>query len=334
MIPPTVVVGGQAGSEGKGMVCGELIRKESYDIAVRVGGPNAGHTVYDEAGRKYPLRQLPVAAVADHDCQLVIAAGSEVDLEVLKAEIELLEDNGHPVRERLLIDREATVLVPDHVKVESSIKTGTTGKGIGAARAARALREAPRVEDLKVGVSAIDTQELLRERIREGDEVFIEGTQGYVLGSHAGWYPYCTSGDCRAIDFLAACGLPPMEVKTWLVLRSYPIRIAGDSGPLRMETTWAEIGVREEITTVTKKVRRVGRWDWDWAKASVDAHRIHEGPELAITFCDYWWPELAGVSGHAVTLDEKVYDQLADIEIRLDARVSALGTGPNTVIWR
>lgn len=38
-----VIIGGQYGSEGKGNVVGYLARE--YDVMVRVGGPNAGHTV-------------------------------------------------------------------------------------------------------------------------------------------------------------------------------------------------------------------------------------------------------------------------------------------------
>ena len=39
-----VLVGGQWGSEGKGHVASYLAQE--YDVLVRVGGPNAGHTVY------------------------------------------------------------------------------------------------------------------------------------------------------------------------------------------------------------------------------------------------------------------------------------------------
>ena len=41
-----VLVGGQYGSEGKGHLVSYLSRE--YDVLVRVGGPNAGHTVYEE----------------------------------------------------------------------------------------------------------------------------------------------------------------------------------------------------------------------------------------------------------------------------------------------
>ena len=40
-----LVCGGQAGDEGKGKIAAYLSYKGNYDYCVRVGGPNAGHTV-------------------------------------------------------------------------------------------------------------------------------------------------------------------------------------------------------------------------------------------------------------------------------------------------
>src|SRR4249919_3954693 len=225
-----VVVGAQAGSEGKGAVCGWLAANRHYNFAVRIGGPNAGHTVVDRKGRRWALRQVPVAAVISNSPALVIGAGSEVDPTVLRMEIAELEEAGYRVSERLFIDLEATVLEPGYAEVETEIHTGTTGKGIGAARAARALRKAQRMGDSDWGELHVqDTQEMLRSSVRMGRRILIEGTQGYILGTRAGWYPYCTSIDCRAIDFLAMAGLPPVKARVFVVARTFPIRIAGES---------------------------------------------------------------------------------------------------------
>lgn len=336
--PLTVVVGGQAGSEGKGAVTARLAKELNYEWSVRVGGPNAGHTVIGPNGARYALRQIPVAAVVSPDTQLVIAAGSEIDLDVLRGEVNMLEADGFRVRDRLLIDQEATVLHPWHASREQSLQHGTTGKGIGAARAERALRQAQRVKDLNdASLMGVDTQDILRQVARDQRPILLEGTQGYVLGSHAGWYPHCTSGDCRAIDFLAAAGLPPMHADIWVVLRTFPIRIAGNSGPLQKETTWEEVGVEPEITTVTKKVRRVGHWDWEWAKRSVEANTNERAPSIALTFADYWWPELKGENGWWTQefLDrsiktEPIRRRVRAIEQEVGGRVKMLGTGPDT----
>ena len=46
-----VVVGGQYGSEGKGQIAAYLA--SDYDLLVRVGGPNAGHKVFERPGSVY-----------------------------------------------------------------------------------------------------------------------------------------------------------------------------------------------------------------------------------------------------------------------------------------
>ena len=58
-----VLVGGQYGSEGKGHVAAYLAR--DYDVLLRVGGPNAGHTVSSAPG-VYTYHQLPSGARDSH----------------------------------------------------------------------------------------------------------------------------------------------------------------------------------------------------------------------------------------------------------------------------
>lgn len=331
----TVVVGGQAGSEGKGAIAARLHKDHPYGWAVRVGGPNAGHTVVDREGHKFAFRHLPVAAVIDPEVNLVIAAGSEVDPRVLREEIELAEGMGHEVTRRLYVDYEATLLEERHAVIEGGILTGTTGKGVGAARAARAMREAKTWKEYG-GMYASNTQEVLRVAQAAGDSILIEGTQGYVLGSRAGFYPYCTSGDCKAIDFMAQAGLVPQEVETWLIARTYPIRIAGKSGPLPGETSWEELGLTPEITTVTKKVRRVGAWNPGWVESAVRANggsRV----KVALTFADYWWPSLFGCRQFVNEESElaiAVRSRLDKINNQIGAQVRMLGTSPDSqILW-
>jgi len=49
-MPVSVVVGGQFGSEGKGKVALELVRRDrAVAAAIRVGGTNSGHTAIGAA---------------------------------------------------------------------------------------------------------------------------------------------------------------------------------------------------------------------------------------------------------------------------------------------
>lgn len=316
-----VVVGGQYGSEAKGHVTAQLVKtvlrtmasEEAPEIRlinVRVAGPNAGHTVYDEAGNKFAFRTIPVGAVIDDRVDLYIAPGSEVDLVVLYNEIDLAERYGHSLEGRLFVSRQATVIEQEHKDRETELigAVGSTGKGIGAARAARLMRHAETLgqyveaEGHPVLWTWAEPEELYAhdDLVHDSNQhIIIEGTQGYGLSLRAsGHYPQVTSSDARAVDFLAMAGIDPtrcsVKIQTWVVCRVFPIRVAGNSGPMQGETTWAELGLPEEKTTVTQKVRRVGQWDQDLVARAVQANGGHQA-KVVITMLDQVIPGLADV---------------------------------------
>lgn len=97
----TVVVGGQFGSEAKGKVISFLANE--FDMAVRTGAPNAGHTVFHE-GDMYRLQQIP-ATFPNPSCQLYIGAGALVDPAILKNEIERTK-----TADRIFIDPQAGII--------------------------------------------------------------------------------------------------------------------------------------------------------------------------------------------------------------------------------
>ena len=81
-MPVSIVVGGQFGSEGKGKVALEIVRRDpTTAAAIRVGGTNSGHTAVGADGETYLLRQLPAASV-DRSVQIILPAGSYIDLNV------------------------------------------------------------------------------------------------------------------------------------------------------------------------------------------------------------------------------------------------------------
>jgi adenylosuccinate synthase len=339
----TVVAGAQFGSEGKGAVCGWLGERQTdeSDLAVRVAGPNAGHTVYDKAGNVFKLRALPVAAVTSDLCQLHIAAGSEIDPEVLLSEINQVTEAGHRIDGRLSIHPSATILTQRHKEAENLLglvnTIGSTGKGIGGARADRIMRRADLISAMptfKPYMSEPGTLDL-----RDAGRVVIEGTQGYGLGLHTQFYPQVTSSDCRAIDFLSMAGISPWadyisELRIILVARVYPIRVAGNSGPLKGETTWQELGLPQEHTTVTNKVRRVGEPDWELVAEAVEANGggdWHPGVDLAVTMIDQMFPAASGKTDQ-VELDNEVVKYLAEVEEITECNVHLVGTGPKTLV--
>jgi hypothetical protein len=83
-----------------------------------------------------------------------------------------------------------------------------------------------------------DTVRVLNAQLKSGHNVLLEGTQGALLDFNTGPYPFVTTRMTNAPAWLAEAGLPPENVETILVLRSYPIRVAGNSGPMPDEISW------------------------------------------------------------------------------------------------
>ena len=300
-MPVSIVVGGQFGSEGKGKVALEIARRSCEPVAViRVGGPNSGHTAYDRTGRKHVLRQLPAGCV-DRDVDVVLPAGSYIDVDVLKSEIERLD---YP-RKRIRISGHARVITDHHKQWEAEAglagAIGSTGSGVGAAVMASVARgaanfklenfEAADHPDLEPYIC--DASDELRHRLDDGYRVIVEGTQGFGLSLlEGGYWPKATSRSTTAAGALAEAGLSPTDVDdVTMVIRSFPIRVAGNSGPLPRETTWDYIAQKagrpddlREYTTVTKRLRRVGHLDPDLVRRALAVNRP---TRLVLNHLDY-----------------------------------------------
>jgi adenylosuccinate synthase len=277
-MPVSIVVGGQFGSEGKGKVALEIARRSPERVvAVRVGGSNSGHTAYDREGTRWALRHMPASCV-DGGMHVVFPAGSYLDINVLLAEIDALK---YP-KDYIHISPFARVVTDQHKGWEAqgglTNDIGSTGSGVGAAVIASAARgsknlalESPLATDYDVLSPFLsDSVEFMRAHLDGGGRVIIEGTQGFGLSLlDGGYWPKATARSTTASAALAETGLSPFDVdEIVLVLRTFPIRVAGSSGPLLGETTWEEIADAanlqqdiREFTTVTGRLRRVGKFD-------------------------------------------------------------------------
>lgn len=300
-MPISVVVGGQFGSEGKGKIALEIARRSTAPVTVvRVGGPNSGHTAIDRFGHRWALRQMPAACV-DRNVNVVFPAGSYLDIDVLLDEVRRLE---YPAG-RIFISEYANIITHAHKQweIEAGLagSIGSTGSGVGAAVMAATAREA-RNFDLRVvhareiGPLAsfiCDTTSEMRRRLEHRDRIVIEGSQGFGLSLlDGGYWPKATGRLTTAAGALAEAGLSPLDVDdVTLVLRSFPIRVAGESGPLLGETDWGAVAAvtnstRDitEYTTVTKKIRRVGQFDPEVVKRALDANNPSR---VAMNHLDY-----------------------------------------------
>ena len=343
-MPVSIVVGGQFGSEGKGKTALEIVRRSELPvIVIRVGGPNSGHTAYDRSGKKHVLRQLPAACI-DQDVEVVLPAASFIDVDVLEAEIAEL---GYP-KERIHIARDARIVREEHREWEKNgnltTSIGSTGSGVGAAVMAAVARgaenfglPAPRASDERRLAKYVnnDVNERVRCHLDEGKRVVIEGTQGFGLSLYEGGYwPQVTSRCTTAAGALSESGLSPVDVDDiTMVIRSYPIRVAGKSGPLKGETTWEVVSKAAEgrqavveYTSVTGRARRVGTFDAELVRRAL----VFNAPtRLVLNHMDY-----LGSEEELVDSTSGVRRFLDAVEAKIKRRVDWLGfSGRDFTRW-
>lgn len=340
----TVLVGGQYGSEGKGAVAAHVAHE--YDVHVRVGSPNAGHTIYWR-GEKHVMQSIPCGWI-NPDAKIVIGRGALLNMKQLMKEIVHIMQFYPHFLERLFIDEEAGILDERFHEEEGGThgemhkRIGSTGEGVGPAREARIKRD-PNCFHLFKEVAeeygleeclACNTPAMLACMQDCGADILIEGTQGSALSLFHSYWPYCTSTDTNASGIIAEVGIAPSRVTDVLmVCRTYPIRVAGNSGPMKNETSWEALSKKlgrpvTERTTVTKKTRRVAEWDDDLFRQSCV---LNAPTEIALMFTDYIDPYLAGVSDFnrlhtSAPLKDFMYDH------GLSGMVKYFGTGPDTIV--
>ena len=298
-MPVSVVVGGQYGSEGKGKVAYHLANEDpDVEIVVRPGGTNSGHTVISDDGLPIALRQLPAASISARP-HVVIPSGAYVDVELLLKEMSRTGLSAN----RLTISPYAHVITEAQKKAEHdeglTTSIGSTGSGTGAAVRDRVARRPSlsgghqAMDDERLQPFVDDPLDMMRSVLERGRRILVEGTQGFGLSPlHGGAWPKATSRDTTAASFVAETGLSPRDVdRVIMVLRTFPIRVAGSSGPLLNETTWNaiadEAGIGRDLTertTVTKKIRRVGRFDAGIVRRAIAVNRPSE---IVLNHVDY-----------------------------------------------
>lgn len=341
----TVLVGGQYGSEGKGAIAKHVAF--DYDMHVRVGSPNAGHTIYWD-GCKHVMQSIPCGWI-NPNAQIVIGRGALLNMKQLMKEIIHIQKWYPDFLSRLRIDENAGVLDEKFHQQEGGVngemhrRIGSTGEGVGPARVARINRD-PEQFHLFKEIAAeygleecvcYNTPQIIASFQDSGRNILIEGTQGSALSLLHSFWPYCTSIDTNSAGIISEVGIAPSRVTDVLmVCRTYPIRVHGNSGPMKGEITWDELSTRigmeitPEKTTVTKKVRRIAKWDDVlFAQSCI----LNAPTEIALTFADYIDPNLYGVKTAEDVYKSKKLKEF--IELHLPAnKVKYIGTGPQTVV--
>lgn len=304
LLPPTnnelvdVIVGGQFGSEGKGQIAAHI--SPEYDCLMRVGGPNAGHTVFEKPSN-HVFHLLPSGTHRSPNAKLLIGPGAVLNLDKLLEEVRFYEVEAG----RLVIDENAVIISQKDVELEQAVKDNisSTGQGVGSATAsnilARLLKEDSHkakhfVKELRPFLGSTSSE--LEALYNADKKVLLEGTQGTGLSLQHGLYPHVTSRDTSVSGCLSEAGISPRRVrKIIMVTRCYPIRVGGQSGPflsneINMEIVAERSGknvddlLQKEITTTTKKPRRIAEFSWSLFRKACE---LNSPTDIALTFTDY-----------------------------------------------
>lgn len=272
-----VVIDGQFGSTGKGLLAGYLAEELQPDTVCTAWAANAGHTYIDGNGRKFVHTMLANAIVSPKLKRIMIGAGSIIDPDNLQREFEAAADLLQNVN--IFIHPQAAIISQAHRDTENvtMVSIGSTKKGVGEAAIQRIRRDlinpnTAALCDHPFIANFVTTVQIYQKELDDAQVILVEGAQGYSLSMYHGFYPYTTSRDVSTHQVLADCCIPFhfCPVTTYGCFRTWPIRVAnrfndqgdmvGWSGPHypdQHEAQWSELGIEPELTTVTKLPRRI-----------------------------------------------------------------------------
>lgn len=195
-----------------------------------------------------------------------------------------------------------------------------------------------------------DTMYFINDTIDLGGDVIIEGSQGCDLDINYGLaYPNTTSRQCHAGQLVADCGISPRLVTDIImIMRPYPIRISNTTNLTNSdgstlitssgdydgsdEITWDIVKERcgapadvqfGEMTTVTKKMRRVFEPNWDRLKYVT---KLNRPTEIALNFAQYIDYNILGKTS-VDDITPKVWEFIRKVEDITGVPVTMIGTG-------
>lgn len=325
-MPATILVGGFWGDEGKGKIVSHLAFSDKPKIIARGGvGPNAGHTV-EAKGKKYGVRMIPSGFVYP-DAKLLIGAGVLVNPNVFLKEVESVG-----ISDRVRLDKRCSIIEEVHINADKGDshlkdKIGSTGTGCGPAnrdRVMRVAKQAQEIEELSGFITDVPLE--VNEAVDRGENVLVEGSQGFGLSLFYGTYPFVTSKDTTASMMASDVGIGPTKVsEVVIVFKTFPTRVGAGPFPTEMSQEEAEkLGIIE-YGTVTGRRRRIGYWDGEYARYSA---MINGATQVAITGIDKLEKECYGAT-EWTQLTKKAKNFIEKVEDDVKVPVTMISTGPD-----
>ncbi|XP_060085468.1 adenylosuccinate synthetase-like [Ylistrum balloti] len=238
-----------------------------------------------------------------------------IDPEQLNMELEQLDKQGIPWKNRLFISDRAHLVVPSYKKEDIKIenkridKISTTKRGIGVAYAKKMLRTGIRVADLHdasllhnlkksdrkfleqhrdfIETLSVNCYTVLNANL-DSNKILFEGAQGVMLDIDLGTYPYVTSG-LVGLNGVASTGFPTKKISRIIgVAKAYSTRVG--EGPFPTEFPKEQGGLLDLIRqrgnekgSTTGRLRRCGYLDLISLKYACDISGINS---LVLTHLD------------------------------------------------
>jgi len=260
--------------------------------------------------------------------------------------------------DQVVIHPRAVVVTEDHKNAEvtgsfSTKHIASTMQGSATAVVDKMMRLA----DVKLAQDYEELQPYICKNFFAGEVIndiqrgytwMHEGSQGFSLGlNHGSHYPFCTSRECTVMQSMADMGVPPDLVGDIIgVMRPYPIRVgnvvedgkqvgySGDCYDDHTEITWDEVHRRagypedfklSELTTVTKRVRRVFEFSMKQIKQAIAVNGINK---IFLNFANYLDFGVYGTN-NPDDLTDPIWGFIAKLERATSVRVAWVGTGPS-----
>lgn len=327
-MPLTLVIGGQYGGEGKGLITAHLAQKS--DILIKIGGPNSAHS-FGIDKKIFRVRMIPSGANLGPQ-SLVFPAGCLIHVDTLFDEIEQLQYKGN-----LFIDFNAGIIDNDIVKSQQDDSyyknIGSTMTGTGHATSLRSLRRLKLAKDeRRLKNYLCDTVKMIHRALVEKRHIVAEGAQAYGLSNYHGDYPYVSSRDTTAGSVLAQMGIGPKYVDDIiLVIKCFPTRNMGGKGSMDNELTDDFIQkYKEHLLEIgggtygaEDRQRRVGLFDFDVVHRACIANTP---TSIALTGID----RLNGLFGDEIVALHygTPHEFITQIESRYQIPVSLFSQGP------
>lgn len=298
-----VIIDGQFGSTGKGLWAGYVAQHAEPGnwLAVTNAAPNAGHTYISPTGEKFVTKHLPMFGVRN-GVPMYLCAGAIINPRVLQEEMDTLGVK----EEQILIHPNAAVITEEDIERErhrasTTTNLASTQSGVGMALSRKTMRYPDAIAIKHPWLQKMVKPNFsVSEWLKRGRDygAVMEVPQGIGLSlNDTPFYPYCTSRSVNVAQALSDCGVHPSLLgRVHMTLRTYPIRVGnivedniqlGYSGPFYMdseEVTWNQLGQEKELTTVTKRVRRIATFSIDQYAKSCE---LIKPDVIFLNFCNY-----------------------------------------------